>query len=607
MNVGRRNAAGFFRWEDAGEPVAVQFHLNAVELLDRDAIRAGETGTAGILLGKRDEGPNSMLVVENYEPVPTAIWKSSDSPFGDRRQLKAMIDRWHSRAHRRMDVLGFYRTGTTEETALTEDDLSVAAENSAQPDSLFLLIEPHVGHSTKGRLFLTKDGAVAWEWSPRPFNRAELSGRGVPLRTEVRPSVARKEPVRIAEEPQEASVPAEEKTQVFESPNPNQRKRQWAMVALIIAVLVALGIFRFRGSVSKAPRAELHIDSSLGLKFERTGTDLQLTWNPSSAAIENAIGGQLLINDGPINKTVNLEPSDLARGTITYSPLTDDVVLRLQVNTPDSSQPVTESVRIVGGLPGLPSTPPSSMAESLTAPTTQEGAHAPGHSIASDEQLQEILSRDSIGATQSNRSKAILAGAAMGAVVRRPSASDHVVHPEARIKLPDETVTVSKAFPSAARRKARQEASAGHSTIASNSRGPAIASKPAEPVSPADPVKAPIETIPVIPAHSTAPAFSSNGTRYTRNGGAVQPALLLTNINPAYPAAAREEGVSGPVELRFRISTTGDVHDITVVRGPQMLAQAAVDAVRQRRYKPARVDGVPTETDASAIFDFKLN
>jgi protein TonB len=120
-------------------------------------------------------------------------------------------------------------------------------------------------------------------------------------------------------------------------------------------------------------------------------------------------------------------------------------------------------------------------------------------------------------------------------------------------------------------------------------------------------VKAPIETIPVIPAHSTAPAFTSNGTRYTRNGGAVQPALLLTNINPAYPAAAREEGVSGPVELRFRISTTGDVHDITVVRGPQMLAQAAVDAVRQRRYKPARVDGVPTETDASAIFDFKLN
>jgi len=113
--------------------------------------------------------------------------------------------------------------------------------------------------------------------------------------------------------------------------------------------------------------------------------------------------------------------------------------------------------------------------------------------------------------------------------------------------------------------------------------------------------------IPVIPARSAPTAFSPGITRYTRNGGAVQPALLLTNINPAYPPEARMDGISGPVELRFKISTTGDVHDIVVVKGPQVLSQAAVDAVRQRRYKPARVDGVPTETDASAIFDFKLN
>jgi TonB family protein len=61
------------------------------------------------------------------------------------------------------------------------------------------------------------------------------------------------------------------------------------------------------------------------------------------------------------------------------------------------------------------------------------------------------------------------------------------------------------------------------------------------------------------------------------------------------------------VELHFKIGTAGDVHDIVVVKGPQVLAQAAVDAVRERQYKPARVDGVPTETDASAVFEFKLN
>jgi protein TonB len=126
-------------------------------------------------------------------------------------------------------------------------------------------------------------------------------------------------------------------------------------------------------------------------------------------------------------------------------------------------------------------------------------------------------------------------------------------------------------------------------------------------VGPGDPVSAPAEFIPVIPAHSASATLPATVTHYSRNGGAVQPALLLTNNNPDYPASARDEGISGSVELRFRISTTGDVHDIVVVKGPQVLAQAAVNAVRERRYKPARVDGVPTETEASAIFDFKLN
>ena len=142
--------------------------------------------TAGILLGKREEGPQATLVIENYEPVPIATWKTTDSPFGDRRQVKAMIDRWNSRPHRRMDVLGFYRNSVAGEKTLTEDDLSVSGENSSQPESLFLLIEPRLGQPSNGRLFLTKDAAVAWEWSPTPFNRAELSGRGSPRRTEVR-------------------------------------------------------------------------------------------------------------------------------------------------------------------------------------------------------------------------------------------------------------------------------------------------------------------------------------------------------------------------------------------------------------------------------------
>jgi protein TonB len=116
----------------------------------------------------------------------------------------------------------------------------------------------------------------------------------------------------------------------------------------------------------------------------------------------------------------------------------------------------------------------------------------------------------------------------------------------------------------------------------------------------------PVETIPVIradPESATTDAFSKS----TRRGGAVQPAQLISNSNPQYPPAAKDAGISGAVELHFKIGPNGEVREISVVKGPRILAEAAVDAVRARRYKPARVDGVPTETDASATFDFKLN
>jgi protein TonB len=119
-----------------------------------------------------------------------------------------------------------------------------------------------------------------------------------------------------------------------------------------------------------------------------------------------------------------------------------------------------------------------------------------------------------------------------------------------------------------------------------------------------------LEAIPVISSTSalrTTVGKTESFGHYVPKDGAVQPARLLTNINPEYPAEAKRDGLSGSVELHFKIGITGDVHDINVVKGPLVLAQAAVEAVRGRRYKPARVDGVPAETDASAVFDFKLN
>jgi TonB family protein len=113
------------------------------------------------------------------------------------------------------------------------------------------------------------------------------------------------------------------------------------------------------------------------------------------------------------------------------------------------------------------------------------------------------------------------------------------------------------------------------------------------------------ELVPVIPAKSlqTDPVVS----RTARKGGVFQAAQLIVGSNPSYPMSARRDGISGSVELHFKIGLDGTVHDLLTVKGSPILAQAAMEAVGNRKYKPALVDGVPSETEASATFDFKLN
>jgi TonB family protein len=176
------------------------------------------------------------------------------------------------------------------------------------------------------------------------------------------------------------------------------------------------------------------------------------------------------------------------------------------------------------------------------------------------------------------------------------------------VRLPEERLLVSKGENAPVTAKAKRErVPNGSLAPVKPINPPALADVPAT-----NALRVEAERIPVLPAIapaasaavvSSSPSFS----RASRRGGTVQPAQLLSNVNPIYPSPARDDGISGAVEVRFKIGTNGDVHDISVVRGPAILAQAALDAVRSRKYKPARVDGVPTETDASAIFDFKLN
>ena len=83
--------------------------------------------------------------------------------------------------------------------------------------------------------------------------------------------------------------------------------------------------------------------------------------------------------------------------------------------------------------------------------------------------------------------------------------------------------------------------------------------------------------------------------------------LLLNKVVPAYPAPARALHLAGTVELQATISRTGTIENLRVVSGPALLQQAAVDAVRQWRYKPYLLNGEPVEVETTINVEFRLN
>jgi protein TonB len=82
--------------------------------------------------------------------------------------------------------------------------------------------------------------------------------------------------------------------------------------------------------------------------------------------------------------------------------------------------------------------------------------------------------------------------------------------------------------------------------------------------------------------------------------------LLLQQVRPIYPQIAKAARQSGTVVLQATISKTGTIENLKVVSGNAMLQSAALDAVRQWRYKPYMLNGEPVEVDTTVNVVFNL-
>ena len=106
-----------------------------------------------------------------------------------------------------------------------------------------------------------------------------------------------------------------------------------------------------------------------------------------------------------------------------------------------------------------------------------------------------------------------------------------------------------------------------------------------------------------VPARSLEPT----PVKRIRVAARVVEANLVHDVPPQYPPEAGRARLEGAVVLMAVIGQDGTVKDVRVESGLPILAQAAIDAVKQWRYKPYLIDGEPVEVDSRITINFTLS
>ena len=137
--------------------------------------------------------------------------------------------------------------------------------------------------------------------------------------------------------------------------------------------------------------------------------------------------------------------------------------------------------------------------------------------------------------------------------------------------------------------------SAGRSAEAK--AAPLVLSLPETPISATGSVAISAQRSVVVPAEEAQSAQS---------GRNLQVGQLINLVEPTYPAEAFQKRIEGTVKLHAVIGPDGGIETLTAVSGPKALAEASMEAVRNWRYSPTRMNGQALETQEEISFVFRL-
>ena len=83
--------------------------------------------------------------------------------------------------------------------------------------------------------------------------------------------------------------------------------------------------------------------------------------------------------------------------------------------------------------------------------------------------------------------------------------------------------------------------------------------------------------------------------------------LIISKVQPDYPPMARQARIQGAVVMKAVINQTGDVESVELLSGHPMLVQAALDAVKQWKYRPYLLNGNAVAVETQVTVNFTLS
>ncbi len=96
-----------------------------------------------------------------------------------------------------------------------------------------------------------------------------------------------------------------------------------------------------------------------------------------------------------------------------------------------------------------------------------------------------------------------------------------------------------------------------------------------------------------LPEPQAAPAESNNGSsdKIYEFWSVDERPVVTHSVEPVYPDAAQKAGLTGSVFMKFKVNVDGSVSHINVMKGKAIFHEAAINAISQYRFHPAKHEG----------------